>query len=205
MTIKKGLFIAFAAIILLVPIYVAISSQSILNNGKLYKFKPMVYDPFDPFRGKFLRVNYDTDNIPTKFDFKEKEVAFVSIGVDKDGFAFFEEAFKRAPKGKDYLETTIKWTGMEEATMHELREMMGEEDFDIAEMDTRRAVSIQIPDNMNKYFINENDALRAEHVLRVERKNIYIGVRVMDGQVRLDNIFVHNTPILEYLAKTGKR
>ncbi len=91
MTIKKKLFFVFAAIILLVPVYVAVSSQNVLNNGTFYKFKPMAYDPFDPFRGKFLSVNYSTDFVPTKFDFDEDETVYVSIGVDNEGFAFFEE------------------------------------------------------------------------------------------------------------------
>lgn len=205
MTIKKGLFFAFAALIVLVPVYVAFSSQNVLNNGKLYKFKPMAYDPFDPFRGKFLRVNYETDNIPTRFDFKDKETVYVSIGVDKEGFAFFEEAFKNPPKKKDYLETTIRNTGMDEAFMREFRKQMESTDFDIGEMDSRSTVSIEIPDNMNKYFINEDDALRAERVLQRERKDIYIGVRVLDGEVRLDNIFVHDLPILDYLQEKAKR
>ena len=105
MTIRKGLFFAFAAIIVFVPVYVAVSSQNVLNNGKMYKFRPMAYDPFDLARGKFLRVNYDTGDIPTKFDFDEGETVYVSIGVDKEGYAFFEEAFKSPPKEKDYLKS----------------------------------------------------------------------------------------------------
>ena len=200
MTIKKGLFFAFAVIIILVPVYVAVSSQNVLNNGKLYKFKPMAYDPFDPLRGKFLRVEYQTNNILTKFDFEDDETAFVSIGVDKEGFAFFEEAFKKAPKNVDYLETTIRSTGINRRLRQEVEAAFNDEDFDINKMDTRSSVRIRIPDNMNKYFINEDDALRAEKVMFKERANIYIGVRILDGEARLDNIFVYNQGILEYLA-----
>lgn len=205
MTIKKGLFIVFAAIIVLIPVYIAMSSQNVLNNGKLYKFKPMAYDPFDPFRGKFLRVNYETDNVRTQFDFDERETAYVSIGVDEEGFAFFDEAYKSPPKDKDYLQTTIKWTGLVEALSEEMEEAMKEDDFDISSIDTRSTVGIEIPDNMNKYFINEDDALRAEKVMARERENIYIGVRILDGQVRLDNIFVHDQPILDYIKSERKR
>lgn len=205
MTVKKGLFIAFAAIIVLIPIYLAVSSENILNNGKLYKFKPMAYDPFDPFRGKFLRVNYETDNVPTKFDFEERETAYVSIGVDKEGFAFFDEAYKSPPKDKDYLQATIKWAGGTEALSQEIEAAIDQDDFDITSIDPRSTVGIEIPDNMNKYFINEDDALRAEKVMFKERENIYIGVRILDGQVRLDNIFVHDQPILDYIDSKRKK
>ena len=205
MTVKKGLFIVFAAIIVLIPIYLAVSSENILNNGKLYKFKPIAYDPFDPFRGKFLRVNYETDNVPTKFDFEERETAYVSIGVDKEGFAFFDEAYKSPPKDKDYLQATIKWAGVTEALSQEIEAGIDQDDFDITSIDTRSTVGIEIPDNMNKYFINEDDALRAEKVMARERQNIYIGVRILDGQVRLDNIFVHDQPILDYIDSKRKK
>ena len=204
MTIKKGLFFAFAAIILLVPVYVVIQSQNVLNNGKLYKFKPMAYDPFDPFRGKFLRVNYETNNIPTKFDFEEGEKAYVSIGVDKDGFAFFEEAFKSPPKKRDYLETTIDWAGVDRNLQRQIDAAIELDDFDISSLDTRSTVRIEIPDNMNKFFINEDYALDAEKVLQRERQNIYIGVRILDGEVRLDNIFVHDQAIIEYIDAQKK-
>lgn len=205
MTIKKGLFFAFATIIVLIPVYVAWNSQYVLNNGKLYKFKPLAYDPFDPFRGKFLRVNYNTDDIPTKHDFEEGETAYVSIGVNEEGFAFFEEAFKRPPTDMDYLKTKIRWSGLESRMKQELRDAMEDEAFDIGDMDIRNTVRIEIPDNMNKYFINEDDALRAERVFQEERDNIYIGIRILDGEVRLDNIFVYNQPIIEYLDKISKK
>lgn len=200
MTIKKGLFFAFTAIIILVPVYIAVSSQNVLNNGKLYKFKPVANDPFDPFRGKFLRVNYATDNIRTEFDFDDGETAYVSIGVDKEGFAFFEEAFKTAPTNGDYLETTIKSSGVNRRLRREIEAAVDEGDFDISSMDTRSSVRIKIPDNMNKYFINEDDALRAEKVMTGNRLDIYIGVRILGGEARLDNIFVNDQAILEYLA-----
>jgi uncharacterized membrane-anchored protein len=199
MTIKKGLFIAFAAIILLVPVYVAVSSLNVLNNGEFYKFKPMAYDPFDPFRGKFLRVNYETNNIPTKFDFEENETAYVSIGVDGEGFAFFEEAFKSPPEKKDYLKTTVNWSGIDARLQREIEMAIELDDFNLESIDTRSSVNIKIPDNMNKYFINEDDALLAEKTFIKEQENIYIGVRILNGEVRLENIYVYDQPILDYL------
>ncbi len=202
MTIKKGLFIAFAALIVLIPVYVAISSHNVLSNGKLYKFKPMAYDPFDPFRGKYLRINYETNGIPTEFDFDDRDDVYVSIGVDKEGFAFFEEGFKSPPKGKSYLHTTVVGSNFADGISDELQEFLEEEEFgslDLENTDTRQRINVKIPNNMNKYFINENDALKAERVFAREQENIYIGVRILDGEARLEDIYVHDQPILEYL------
>lgn len=199
MSLKKVLFIAFAAIILLIPIYVAVSSQNVLDNGKLYKFKPMAFDPFDPFRGKYLRVNYQTNDIPTEFNFEDGETVYVSIGQDQDGFAFFEEAFKSPPKNVDYLKSTVESSFVNEFLQREIEMALERGDNDMETIDTRNKVTIKIPDNMNKYFINENAALRAEKVFRRKRDNCYIGVRIMDGTAILEDIYVFDQPILEYL------
>ena len=201
MTFKKGLFFAFAACIVLIPLYVAVNSQNILNSGKLYKFKPMAYDPFDPFRGKFLRVNYQTNSIPTTFDFEEGEMAYVSIGVDKEGYAFFEEAFKVPPKDKDYVKSSVEWSGVNDLLLREIENASDSDNFDLESIDTRSSINIKITDNMNKYFINEDDALKAEKVFLKERENIHIGVRILDGEVRLEDIYVSDKPILDYLAE----
>ncbi len=201
MRIKKGLFFAFAAIIVLIPIYVAISSENVLNNGKLYKFKPVARDPFDPFRGKFLRINYDTNGIPTDFDFKEGERVYVSVAKDKQGFAYFDEAFKKPPKGKDYIESKISWSGMGSERRLELIERMDDPDFVISDVDVRQTVSIEIPDNLGKFFINEDDAYLAEQVMRAERDKSYIAVKILNGEARLEDIIVKGQPLLDYISK----
>ena len=204
MRIKKGLFFAFAAIVILIPAYLAISSQNVLNNGKLYKFKPMAYDPFDPFRGHYLRVNYDTSGIPTDFDFEEGEVVYVSVAKDKQGFAYFDEAFKEPPKGKDYIESKITSSGFGSERRLEMIELMDDPNFEISEHDVRQTVSIEIPDNLYKYYINEDDALTAENVLVKQVENAYIAVRILDGRAQLENIYVFNQPLLDYIAKESK-
>jgi len=198
---KKLAFLGFAIVILLVPLYVIISSQDILSNGTYYKFKPEMYDPVDIFRGNYLRINYDVRSIPTEDEFEEKDVVYVSIGVDEEGFAFFEEAFKEEPKKGDYLISKVRYvSGMEEIR----RGVFGRRSNAIAPNDRgnyKMTVSIDIPDNMCKYFINEDYALSGEKAFRKERENAYIGVRIKDGECRIDDIFIKDTPIMEYLKK----
>lgn len=198
---KKIIFLIFALAIIVVPLYVIVSSQDILNNGTFYKFRPQAYDPLDPFRGKYLRVNYDTRQIPTEEDFEDGDEVYVSIGVDEEGFAFFEEAFTKPPKKGDYLTSKVLYvSGMEEIRSG----VFGRRSNAIVDDDRgnyKRMVSIEIPDNMCKYFINEDYALPAEKAFIKERENAYIGVRIKDGQCRLEDIYIKDMPIMEYLKK----
>ncbi|MFT5778678.1 MAG: putative membrane-anchored protein [Crocinitomicaceae bacterium] len=206
---KKILFFAFAAIVLLIPIYIAANSQYILSSGTLYKFRPAVYDPFDPFRGKYLQINYDTRNIPTNEEFKKNDDVYVSIGVDEDGYAYFKEAFKTAPTTSDYLVSTVSsidgFFNLVSIDMEELDFDMDDlEDLDPDDSNEpgpsfKGSINIKVPDNMCKYFINEDDALRAEIVFDDQRDSSYVGVRILNGSSRLEDIYIKNKPILDYL------
>jgi hypothetical protein len=63
-------------------------------------------------------------------------------------------------------------------------------------------------DNLTKYFINEDKAYEAELILRDFRQDrpedLYVAVRVLNGEARLEDIFVEETPLLEYLEKPLK-
>lgn len=179
---KKIVFLVFALVIVLVPVYVIMNSQDILENGTYYKFRPQAYDPIDPVRGHYLRINYDIGNIPTEDNVKRGDDVFVSIGVDEKGFAFFKEVFKNKPKKGDYLAAKVSYI---------------QED----RRNYQKTVSIEAPDHMCKYYINEDYGLAGEIAFRNERENAYIGVRIQDGIARIQDIYLRGKPIMEYLKK----
>ncbi|MFT6245839.1 MAG: putative membrane-anchored protein [Salibacteraceae bacterium] len=196
---KKIFFFVFALAIIMVPIYVIVSSEDILTNGAYYKFKPQAYDPMDPFRGKYLRVNYETRNIPTLDKFEAGDDAYVLIGLDPEGYAYFKEAFKYPPKKGDYLNSKIDYVEGRE----EFREGFASRNSNTIGSDDKGSyksiVSIKPPANMCKYFINEDYAMPAERAFQKQREYVHIGVRIMDGEARIVDIYIKGKPILDYL------
>ena len=166
----------FDLVILAIPLYIIFSSESILENGHRHKLRLQGYDPFDPFRGKFLRLRYNND-VPCDAELKEGDMAFVTFEQDADGFSFFAHASKVKPDHDDYLEAEIQYV------------------YD--------SVAMIKVDNLTKYFINEDKAYEAENVLRdftlLSEGHLYAAIRVLDGEARLEDIFVEDTPLLEYL------
>jgi uncharacterized membrane-anchored protein len=175
---KKILFAVFALVIFVVPAFIIFGSEDILENGHLHKLQLRGYDPFDPFRGKYLRLGYD-DNISCDESLKEGDKAYVTLEKDSLGFSFFSYASSTKPDHDDYIEAELLYVGGGMAT-------------------------IKI-DNLTKYFINEDKAYEAELILRDFRRDrpedLYVAVRVLDGDARLEDIFVEETPLLEYLEK----
>lgn len=178
---KKLLFFLFAAVILAVPLYLMLRSETILSEGTLYKFKLAAYDPFDPFKGKYLRLNYDTRNIDCPEGLSRDDMVYITIAEDKEGFAYFDEIITHKPSSGDYLHTRIVYNFGENC-------------------------DITIPDDMGRYFINEDKAAYAEDILIDMRDSCYVKVRVLDGELRLEDIIIgkEKAPLHEYLETYSK-
>ena len=173
---EKIIFAVFAVLILLVPLYIILNSEDVLENGHRHKIRLRGYDPFDPFRGKYLRLRIE-DRLPFTDDLKEGEPVYVLLEKDSLGFSHFSTAVKERPKHTDYIEAQLIF--IYETT-----------------------VQVKI-DNLNKYFINEDKAKKAEEVMAEYTRNrpdeLYLAIRVLNGETRIEDIFVREKPFLEYL------
>jgi len=197
---KKWIFIGYAVLVLLIPAYMVVSSVNVLSNGKLYKFRMEGYDPFDFFRGNYLRVNIDTRGIPTdKDDWVPGETVYLSIDVDQDGYAFFDEAMEEPPSSGDYMVSRIdRINGFSRSVSRiVVGDMFGEGEF------RQKTVDVELPNNLGKYFITEEFATDGEFALRRARGFATLHVRVKNGSTRLQDIYLGKTPIMEYLENGG--
>lgn len=173
---KKVFFFLFAAVILAVPLFLLFRSENILENGHLHKLRLQGYDPFDPFRGKYLRLNYDAV-IPCDSTLDKGDEAYVLFREDSLGFSYFAFAQAQQPDHDDYMTAEVLY----------VRDGMAE---------------IKL-DNLRKFFINEDLASEAEQVIetysREKPDDIYVAIRVLNGEARIDNIFVEEKPLNTFL------
>src|SRR3989338_2601520 len=78
MKTKKIIFAVFALVVVLIPIYLIFQSEDVLTNGHQHKLRLEGYDPFDPFRGKFLRLRFES-SVPCESDIKTGDQGFVLL------------------------------------------------------------------------------------------------------------------------------
>ena len=176
MKTKKIIFAAFALIVLLIPMYLIFQSEDVLTNGHQHKLRLMGNDPFDPFRGKFLRLRFES-SIPCDLDLTKGETGFVLLEKDSTGYSHFSFVKKNRPAHSDYIEAEIE--------------------------DIYRGTAQMNFDNLNKFFINEDKALEAEKIIsdytQMAPDKIYLTIRVLDGEVRIEDIIVKAKTLLKYI------
>lgn len=174
---KKILFVAFALLVLSIPIYLMLTSENVLENGYRHKIKLQAYDPFDPFRGKYLRLNYN--NEVQASNLKKGDPIYITLKKDALGYSEFHKGFNTPPSTADYFKAEVLYYYDNYATFR--------------------------TDNISKYFINEDKVKAAEGVVIDYQRNhpdsIYVAIRVLNGEIRLEDIYVEETPLLEFITK----
>ncbi|WP_420574853.1 GDYXXLXY domain-containing protein [Kordia sp.] len=85
--------------------------ENTIASNNVYKFKTAPVDPNDPFRGKYVALNFAMDSFATDekdWDYSEKAYAYVS--KDENGYAVLETLSKTIlPNSKfDYVAVDIR-------------------------------------------------------------------------------------------------
>jgi uncharacterized membrane-anchored protein len=115
MSRNKIILLVFALVAMAqmaVPAMMIFEREGVLDEGAAHKFRTAPIDPYDPFRGKYITLRYNTNQIevPTEEDWNRGETVYVQFTEDADGFTVIESVSKSAPENtSDYLETTVAY------------------------------------------------------------------------------------------------
>ena len=113
MNSKKIIFLAFIVVALVqiyVPARIILDRTIVLNSGKEFKFKTAPIDPNDPFRGKYINLNFNdnTIGIQSKEHWARGETVFVLLTTDNNGFAKIRSVSKAKPSDtRDFLKAKV--------------------------------------------------------------------------------------------------
>ena len=163
-----------------VPIHMIMDSEKALVSGKAYKFKTRPIDPTDPFRGKYITLQYEINRFNSKDSYIKGEEIYVYLKEDKEGFAEVSDVSKvLLPNKGDYVLANVIY-------------------------DREDLVSFQLP--FNVFYMEESKAYDAELAYnRINRdsssNNVYALVYIKDDKAVLENVFIDDIPISEYVEK----
>jgi len=169
------LFVLVALVQLYVPAKMIWDKEEVLSTGKEYKFKTRPVDPTDPFRGKYITLDYEENQMPVSnvVDWKIEETIYVHLTNDKAGYAKVHAISKEKPTGTvDFVKAKI--TGM----------------YD-------EKVTFWYP--FDRYYMEESKAYPAEQMTREARrdttKTTYALVVVKQGESVLKDVMIDGQSI----------
>lgn len=183
------LFIIVALLQIFIPAKMILDQEDILDTGAIYKFKTRPVDPSDPFRGKFIILNYDMNSAQTKDDSWEvHDKAYLYLKKDSIGFAVVDTISKqKLMDKKDYIKLKI-------------------DRFDNRNWvkDSGYTVHFNLP--FNRFYLEETKAKPAEDAYRNAHRDssansIYGLVFIKDGEAVLKDVIINGMSISKYVEE----
>lgn len=175
------LFLVVVAAQLYVPASMILNRESVLEEGAVYKFKTAPIDPSDPFRGKYIWLNFEADifTVSDKDAWESGETVYARIDRDEDGFARLADVTKTAPEEGDYITTTVSFVDND-------NDLYLDYDFEVFYMEESKAYDAEL-----LYREARRDSLRTTYAL----------VHIKEGDVVVSDVLIDGKPIREIVIE----
>ena len=172
---------------LFIPAKMIIDQENILQSGTEYKFRTRPVDPNDPFRGKYITLDFE-DNVFSiedndKYNFQRKESVYLEFTVDQEGFATIKNVLKKEPAHPEFLSAEIDY----------LTEIHSGE----------TELTFEFP--FDRYYMEESKAKPAEETYREANRDTsqitYALVHIKNGGAVLKDVVIDGKPIKEIVEE----
>ena len=206
------MILLFAAMVLAqwwVPVGMISGSNKILDEGTPMKFRCAPVDPNDPFRGKYIVLEFDIARyeMDTSHGFESGQQVYISFIKDSLGFDVIKDVSADPLELKgSYLTTTIDY--INRSNTFEVIDQIDSADvsggnLNKVEMD---AISFDLP--FRRFYLEESKAPEAEDLYRTgisdTTGNTYGLVYLLNGEARIKDVIIRDTSVLERLRKLEK-
>ena len=172
------IFLLVAIAQILAPAKMIFDQEEILEKGTVYKFETAPIDPNDPFRGKYITLQYkaNTFEVLNGEDWEKNESIYVILTQDVKGFAKIQSLSKVKPlESIDFVKAKINRSFF------------------------RKKNKIIVDYPFNRYYMKETKAKNAENAYQEaskdNRKNAYSLVYVLNGETVLDDVIIDGKSI----------
>ena len=176
-------FVLLAALQLAVPGWMILGHERTLREGRVFKFRTRPVDPIDAFRGRYVWLALAPDTVKTAniTQWRYNQKAFAVLGTGEDGFATVKRLEARRPADEPSAPVRTTWPDTQQGVVH---------------------ISWQ---GLDRYYMTEGKAPAAEAAYRDHSRTTnhtcHVTVRVDDTQAVIENLFIENKPIRDWLRE----
>lgn len=187
------LLLATASAQLAVPLHLAWRAETTLAKGTPVKFALRLYDPYDPMRGRYVRLNYDWGSFELSpadharlGDARHLQVC-ARVAIDADGIGTIEQISLDPPtEGPWFRIAARRWGG---------------------------GTTVHLDPPFDRYFVNEHEAAAAETIFREATRrptptaianesadvtaapsaptaNAFAVIRIRQGEAQLEDVLI---------------
>lgn len=170
-----------------IPIVMVIDSEHILDDGIPNKIRTAPVDPNDPFRGKYISLDFENDYfvIEDDTDWKRNDLVYVLFQKDSFGFATIKAITKNPPsESRNYIKTSIQR---------------------VSYYSNRGHYRVYVDFPFDRFYMEESKAPKAERLyntgVRQDSAEVYALLMVEDGNFILKDVFYNGISIGEMVRE----
>jgi uncharacterized membrane-anchored protein len=163
------------------PASMIFKSETTIDEGVEYKFKTRPVDPTDPFRGKYITLDFDAEQYSprdtTELHLPGNEELYAVIATDSTGFAKIEKLLTVPPEDQSYVALKLSYA------------------YD-------QTAFLEFP--FKRFYLEESKASEAEQLYWQSRRDssiIYAKVRIRDGDAKLVDVMVNDSSIVDIVER----
>ncbi len=190
--IRFSIYCTVAVILMALVVRPAVVNNVTLLTGTVHKFNMRPVDPEDPFRGRYvaldfaqrsapIRANEDSLTLPKKL--------FAILTVDTAGFTLVEQLQREKPADGEYITVDIthrNWGDTVSSTWN---------------------VAFDFP--FTQFYMTEKLAPIAEVIYRREvretNSDSYLAVRILNGHAVIEELYLNGIPISDAARDESKK
>jgi uncharacterized membrane-anchored protein len=169
-----------ALVQIFVPAKMILDREDVLQSGVAYKFRTAPIDPNDPFRGKYVALNFsdNTFEMDSDQDWESGQPIFVMLENDPNGFAKIQSVSQEKPSNdEDFLKANVSFISG----------------------DKNQILNIYYP--FDRYYMEESKAEKAEEIYlesQIDTNQVaYALVHIKNGHAVLKDVMINDTSIRE--------
>jgi uncharacterized membrane-anchored protein len=183
---KYGLLLVFSLLIIIqwiVPGKIIWTKNQVLENGEVYKFQTEPIDPSNPFKGKYIILNFKenayTDTIDRELTYGE--VVYVIFNKNDAGYATIKNLSKTKPSGNfGYVKANVYYTSRQKAS-----------------------ITVHINYTFDEFYMDEFKAPKAENIYREANRDslnrTYAVVKIWKGDAVIEDVLINDIPIKDLI------
>ena len=167
-----------------VPGAMILEQEDVLRSGKVFRFKTAPIDPSDPFRGKYITLDFESEVFKHNKGrrWERGETVFVLLGESEDGFAQISDIADSAPGYSiDFLKAEVAFSSEE---------------------------SVRVDFPFDRFYLEESKASDAEKIYWERQNNqndstqtAYALVRIKNGQAVLEDVLINDRSIIDIVRE----
>ena len=174
-----------AAVQLAIPAAMLQGRERTLREGEVFRFQSAPVDPYDAFRGRYVRLSVASPQVPLEGDpgsHRRNLRVFASLAVDTNGLASVTAASRTRPQTGAYVRAEA-WGRTPDGQ-----------------------VTIRLP--IDRFYLPEFEAPAAERAYlehaRRDRTSAVVVARVRAGDLVVEDVLVEGQPLRAWVAEQAE-